>query len=234
MIQNNRKVYILEAIHLIMIKGTNKYKALVESLQGYYTVQTLAERLKIERTKAIYVIHRLRKLGVVKTTYGADKKRGYYISLRNKQKGVTYLEEFNENMPNAAFKIGNDENYFVHGRKLRAEELLIYALKKNKIRYIISALFLFRKIEDWSFLYKLAKKENLLRQISALYMVACIFVKKVRRMPKRFRKLVSPKKNEKYAYIVSPYNSDDFKDIERKCKIYIPLNRADLQEYTYL
>ena len=137
-------------------------------------------------------------------------------------------------MPNASLRISDKEDYFVHGRKIRAEDELIYALKKGTVRYVISSLFLFRKIEDWSYLYRLAKKEDLTRQISALYEVARIFIKKVRKMSKRFRRLTTPKKNDKYLFVIKGFNSDDFEEIEKKWKVYIPLNRADLEEYKLL
>ena len=61
-----------------MIKGSNKYEKIAESLYGLYTLETLAERLKINKVKAVYVIHRLRKLGLVKTIYGAGNKPGHF------------------------------------------------------------------------------------------------------------------------------------------------------------
>ena len=211
-----------------------KYINILGIIEGTRTIDDVQEKLNIDRSKAIYILYRLRKLGYIRTKYLPNKKRIYSISLLNKQNRVSYLESFNNNMPNASLKINDTDDYFVYGRKLKAEDELIYALKKNTIRYIISSLFLFRKIEDWSYLYRLAKKENLTRQISALYDVARIFIRKVCRMPKRFRRYTSPKKNEKYIYIVSGFNSDDFKDIEKKWKVYIPLNSSDLWEYRIL
>jgi len=211
-----------------------KYINILGIIEGTRTIDDVQEKLNIDRSKAIYILYKLRKLGYIRTKYLPNKKRIYSISLLNKQNRVSYLESFNNNMPNASLKINDTENYFVYGRKLKAEDELIYALKKSKIRYVISSLFLFRKIKDWSYLYRLAKKENLTRQISALYDVARIFIRKVRKMPKRFRRYATPKKNEKYVSIVSGFNSDDFKDIEKKWKVYIPLNSADLWEYRIL
>jgi len=211
-----------------------KYNTIIKVIEGTRTIDDVQEKLKIDRSKAIYLLHRLRRLGYIRTTYLPNKKRIYSISLLNKQNGISYLDSFNKNMPNASLKISDDKDYFVHGRKLKAEDELLYALKKRTIRYILSSLFLFRKIEDWSYLYNLAKKENLARQISALYDVARIFIKKVRKMPKRFRRLTTPQKNESYVSIVNGFHSNDFKNIEKKWKVYIPLNRADLEEYTYL
>lgn len=228
----NRKVYILKAIHLSMIKGTNKYEKLVESLQGIYTLETLADRLKINKSKAIYVIHRLRKLGFVKTSYGASKKRLYDLSLRNKQKGVSYTTKINEASQNPAIKIALSNPYYVYDRIPSYEEALIYAIKQRDVRYIIASLALFRRISNWSLLYRLAKKEDLIREVAALYGISRLIVAKVRRMPKRFKTLATPKKSDKFKYIIEGFDSDDFKDIEKRWKIYIPLNRADLEEYS--
>src|SRR3989338_9462274 len=203
-----------------------RYDNIITIIEGTRTIDDVREKLKIDRSKAIYLLHRLRRLGYIRTTYLPNKKRIYSISLLNKQNGISYLDSFNKNMPNASLKISDDKDYFVHGRRLKAEDELLYALKKRTIRYILSSLFLFRKIEDWSYLYNLAKKENLARQISALYDVARIFIKKVRKMPKRFRRLTTPQKNESYVSIVNGFHSNDFKNIEKKWKVYIPLNRA--------
>ena len=211
-----------------------EYKNVLDVIEGTWSIDSVQHKLKIDKAKAIYLLHRLRKLGYIRTNYLPNKKRIYSISLLNKQNGISYLESFNQNMPNPSLRISDTEDYFVHGRKIKAEDQLIYALKKDSVRFIISSLFLFRKIEDWSYLYRLAKKENLTRQISALYEVARIFIKKVRRMPLRFRRLTTPKKEDRYLFIVKRFNSDDFKDIEKKWKVYIPLNRADLWEYRIL
>jgi DNA-binding MarR family transcriptional regulator len=216
-----------------MIKGTNKYEKLAESLQGIYTLGTLAEKLKVNRSKAIYVIHRLRKLGVVKTNYGAKKKRIYYISLKNKQRGISYTERINGVSPSVSYAIVVPvDAYYVHGRMPSYEESLIYAIKQRDVRYLIASLILFRKISDWSLLYSLAKKENLVREVCALYEIARRVVRKIKRMPKRFLNLAQKRKTKQFHYIVDRLSSDDFKDIKKRWKVYIPLNRADLEEYT--
>ena len=208
-----------------------KYEPIINAIEGTRMIDDVQEKLKIDRAKAIYLLHRLRKLGYIRTKYLPNKKRVYSITPLNKQEGTSYLEAFNDNMPNPAFKIIDKEDYFVHGRKIKAEDLLTYALKKGTVRYIISSLILFRKIEDWSYLYRLAKEDGLARKISALYEIARMFIRKVRKMPKRFRSLTTPKINDKYLSVVRYLSSDDFKDIEKKWKVYIPLNRADLEEY---
>jgi DNA-binding MarR family transcriptional regulator len=215
-----------------MIKGSNKYEEIAESLQGIYTLDTLADRLKIEKSKAIYVIYRLRKLGFVKTSYGAGKKRLYNISLRNKQKGISYAEKINKASSSYGLKVASSDPYYIHGRVPSYEEALIYAIKQKDVRYLIASLSLFRKISDWSLLYRLAKKEGLIRKVVALYEIARKVVKKVRRIPKRFLHLAQKEKPSQFSYIIYHLSSDDFKDIEKRWKVYIPLNHADLEEYT--
>lgn len=225
---NIRKVYILSLIHLIMIKGDNKYSKLAESLEGMFTIETLSERLKINKTKAIYVIYRLRKINFVKTIYGAKKKRIYYISLRNKQKGISYTDLINKFSP---IKLVDSAPHYVHGETPSYEEVLVYAMKKNSVRYIIASLVLFRKIKDWNLLYRLAKKENLVTQVVALYEVSKKVVRKVKRIPKRFLNYAENQKSKNFVYIIKPISSKDFKNIEKKWKVYIPLNLADLEDY---
>lgn len=211
-----------------MIKGSNKYKALAELLEGIYTIETLCNRLKISKNKAIYVIYRLRKLGFVRTSYGAGKKRLYTISLRNKQKGISYTEKINELSP---IQLASSNPHYIHGRNLSYEEALIYAIKQKDVRYLIASLALFKKISDWGFLYKLAKKQGIIIEVAALYDVSRRTVKKVRKMPKRFLNQAKKKMPKSFKYIVNKLSSDDFKDIEQKYKVYIPLNLSDLEVY---
>ena len=125
-----------------MIKGSNKYKELAESIKGIYTVQTLGKRLKINEKKAIYVIYRLRKLGYVKTSYGQGKKRLYYISMDNLHKRISYTQRINEISP---IKLASSNPYYIYGRIPSIEETLIYAIKQKEVRYIIASLALFKK-----------------------------------------------------------------------------------------
>jgi hypothetical protein len=173
----------------------------------------------------------MRKLGFVKTSYGAGKKRIYRISMDNKQRGISYTDKINETSPSASYALVSSNPYYVHGRVPTYEESLIYAIKQKDVRYTIASLILFRKISDWSSLYKMAKKEKLLPQVVALYEIARKNVRKVRRMPKRFLTLAQKMKTNKFQYIVTHISSDDFKDVEKKWKVYIPLNRSDLEEY---
>lgn len=211
-----------------MIKGSNKYKELAKPLEGIYTLETFCKKLNIDKTKAIYILYRLRQLGFVKTTYNSKKKRLYFISLKNKQKGISYTEVINKISP---IQLASSNPHYIHGRIPSYEETLIYAIKQNEIRYIIASLSLFKKISNWKKLYALAKKEKLVRKLTALYEVSKITVKKIRKMPKRFINSAKSEKTKTFIYIIKPYSSKDFKAIEQKWKVYIPLNISDLEDY---
>ena len=214
------------AIHLGM--KMEEYEKLGVSLEGYYTLETFSERMNVDLRRAIYLLYRLRKLGFVKTSYGSGKKRRYYISLRNKQKGISYTDKINELSP---IQLASSNPYYIHGRTPSYEEALIYAIKQKDIRYIIASLSLFRKINNWGLLYKIAKQEGFICKIAALYDLSRKTVRKVKRMPRRFLNLAINERGKKFVYLVDPYSSDDFKDIEKKWKVYIPLNFDDLEDY---
>jgi hypothetical protein len=205
---------------------------LVKRLEGNHTLGSIIEILnengiKANKEKTVYLIHNLRKKGFVKTKRLSNNKRVYNISFDNMLGGFNYYEIINENSP---IKLAINEDYKIHGKKKILEEALIYALKKNEIRPILASIVLFKKINNWPLLYKLAKKENLQRQIGALYDVARTIIK-TRKMTKRFRNLSLPKNNEKSQYIIKGLKSRDFSNIEKIWKVYIPLNKIDLEDY---
>src|SRR3989338_8634018 len=177
-----------------------KYMKLAQKIEGRWTLDSFSRELGISREKAIYVIHRLRKLGYVKTYYGRNKMRIYYIYLRNQSKKKSYTDAINEVSP---IKLAEWSPDYVYGRKIKYEEVLVYALKK---------------------------KEGVVREIAALYDIARLFLKKLRKMPARFYNLAL-KDRGSFEYIIDKLSSDDFKSIEKKWKVYIPLNASDLSEY---
>jgi len=201
---------------------------IVQKLKGLNTLKMIESALNIDRSTAIYIVHKLRKKGFVKTKYTSDKKRVYYISPRNVLGGTSYTDTINEYSP---LKIMETDQYYVYGKEITAEEALIYAITKKSVRYIIASLSLFRKIDNWSELYKKAKEKNLLREIAALYEVARRVIPKIRKMPKRFKNLAMPKKTDRFKYILDGFRSVNFKDIEKKWKVYVPLNFEDLVDY---
>lgn len=207
-----------------------KTQILMEHLEGFQTIDTIMRDLSVPRQKAIHLIHRLRQAGYVKTFYGKNKMRQYSIGARHKYRRVSYTDIINQYAPVA---VADSSPYYIYGRNPKPEEAIIYALQKGEIRFVIACLALYKRIDTWFFLYYLAKKNGLLRQVSALYDVARLVVRKLRRMPKQFHNFALPKKDDKFIYIIHPFESEDprIKKIEDKWKVKIPLNWSDLDEY---
>ena len=201
---------------------------LAKRIEGFHTVETLEKSLNATRSKIIYLLYRLRKSGYVITKRNSKGKRFYRISPRYAAGGMSYIDVLDKNTP---IKMVSSQVYEIHGKEPSIEETLIYFINKRDIRYIISSLALFRKVRNWSELYHLSKEKNLLREIGALYDVARKILPKLKKMPARFRNFALPKNDAKYKYIVEGFSSNDFKDIEKKWRIYIPLNFVDLSDY---
>lgn len=202
-------------------------RTLLKALGGIHTIDSAADALKTSKKKAIYYVHRLRKLGYVRTKKLSSNKRVYDISFENRLNGTSYYEIINRYSP---VKIAEPEVYRIYGKEPSIEETLVYAIKTKSLRTILASLALFRKISDWNELYRLAKANHTERQVGALYELAKRFMR-VRRMTKRFRNLSLPKKEYLFRYILEGFKSKDFKDIEKAWKIYLPFNKADMEEY---
>lgn len=214
-----------------IIKGEGKRLndfEMLEKIKGVHTLESIITLLEVKRNQAVKIISRLRKKGYVKTKRLYNNRRVYDISFQNRIGGKTYYETLNENSP---IKLMVKESPILYGKEPTPEETLVFALKTQSLRAILSALALFKKMNDWPRLYQLSKPENLQRKIGALYDISRLFMK-TRKMSKRFQNLSLPKKNDPYLDIIAGLSSDDFKDIEKKWKINIPFNKADLEEYS--
>ncbi len=200
---------------------------LLRKLEGIHTIESITDILNVKKEKAIYYVHRLRKHGYVKTKVLSDKKRVYNISFTNKLGGSSYHEIINNNSP---IKLAAKETYKIYGKEISFEETIIYAIKTKSLRTILTALALFKKIDNWTELYRLAKNNHIERQVSALYDLSRKIMK-TRKMTKRFRNNSLPEKENKYRYVIEGLKSKDFKDIEKIWKIYLPFNKKDLEAY---
>jgi len=204
-----------------------KTQELLTKISGIQTIKSIVITLNITKNKAIYYVYKLRKAGYVNTKYDKDKQRIYYISAENKLGGSSYIEVLNKNSP---IKLASSEVYKIYGQNISIEETLVYAIKTKNPRYILASLALFKKISNWHKLYCLAKKNNVLREICALYDLSLKIIRKVKKMPKKFKNNSLPKDNN-YKYIIPELKSRDYKEIEKKWLIYIPFNKIDLEEY---
>lgn len=200
---------------------------LLPKLAGIQTIESIMDILKINRRMAIYYIHSLRKKGYVKTKRLSSNKRVYHVSIENKLGGKSYYDFINQYSP---IKISTPVIHKIYGKEPSMEETLIYAIKTKSLRTILASLALFKKISNWGELYHLAKENHLERQVGALYDLARQIIR-VRKMTRRFRNNSLPKKKYKFDYIIQGLNSNDFKNIEKVWKIYLPFNKKDLEEY---
>ena len=223
----NRKVYILKAIHLTVMTKINSLE-LAQELKGLNTIKMIESTLNVDRARAIYIVYKLRKKGFVETKYQSNRTRVYHISPQNALGGTSYIDIINTYSP---LKLLATEIHKIYGRETSIEETLVYAIDRKSVRYIIASLALFRKVKNWSELYKRAKEKDLIREVVALYEVSRLVVSKVKRMPQRFKTLAKPKKGDTCKYIIRGLDSTDFKNTEQRWKVYIPLNYSDLTDY---
>lgn len=201
---------------------------LMNKISGVQTIESIKSVLKIDRARAIYLVYKLRKKGYVITKQDPDNIRIYYIAQENALGGTSYIDIINKYSP---IKLTSSEVYKIYGRKVSIEETIVYAVKTRRLRYILSALALFRKIENWSELYRLAKKNDLVREIGALYSLVEIILPKVKKMPKLYLAHGLPAKDEHFRYVIPLLSSTDFKEIENKWRVHLPFNNSDLGGY---
>lgn len=191
-------------------------------LKGTQTIKSVMTLLSINRTMAIYYIHRLRKEGYVKTQY-KQNQRIYNISKTHSFGGSNFYDVLSENSP---IKLVPSEDYILHGKPI-FEEMLIYAINTKKFRIILASLSLFKKISNWKLLYRLAKYDQLTNQICALYDLSKQLFR-VKKMSLRFKKHCLKQHKE---HIIPGLNSKDFKEIETRWNVFLPFNKVDLEEY---
>jgi len=204
-----------------------KKSELIKELAGIQTIPSVMDILKVDKKKAIYYLHRLRKEGYVKTRRQSNNRRVYNISLDNKLGGKSYYEIINQHSP---VKISTPVIYRIYGKEPSLEETLVYAIKTKSLRTILASLALFKKMSDWVELYHLAKENHIERQVGALYDLARQIMK-VRKISPKFRSSALPKGKYKFEYVVPGLKSKDFMGIEKIWKIYLPFNKKDLEEY---
>lgn len=134
---------------------TMKTQDIINRINGIQTIESIKSALKINNTRAIYLIYRLRKKGYVTTKQGPNHTRIYNISIENALGGASYIDIINKYSP---IKLSSSEVYKIYGREISIEETIIFALKTRKLRYVLASLALFKKIKNWNELYRLAKK----------------------------------------------------------------------------
>ena len=201
---------------------------LIKKVNGVQTIESIKNALNVDRTRAIYLIYRLRKEGYVITKQDSNNSRIYFISKQNRLGGTSYIDIINENSP---IKLSPSEVYKIYGRNVSIEETIIYALKTHRFRYILASLGLYKKIKNWGELYRLAKKNNLVREVGALYSLIMVVIPRVKKMNKIFEYHAALKNEHEYKYIIPNLKSKYFASIEEKWRVFIPFSIEDLTGY---
>lgn len=204
------------------------YSKLAKTLEGLQTVESIAKIINVNKRTAINYIYELRKLGLAETFYGKRKIRMYKIrSIKKPETGYPGLYETINKY--SKVKIIPSQEHRIHDYELTVEEAIVRAIKSGSFRLVLASLGLFAKVENWSLLNKLAKKERITRKIGALYDIARTTIR-VRKMDKRTRASLL-KGKVKSKYIINRLRSKQFLDIEKLWRVYVPFNRADLEVY---
>src|SRR3989338_6447968 len=104
---------------------------LLKKLEGIHTLQSAMSILNVNKQKATYYIHRLRKAGYVKTARSANSMRIYSISFENKLGGTSYEELLNKASP---VKLATAITHRIYGKTPTPEEIVVHAVKSKSLR----------------------------------------------------------------------------------------------------
>jgi hypothetical protein len=195
--------------------------------EGLYTLESFSRAEGIKKETAVLYLHELRKRGFVRTMRGRGGGRIYDISSLSLRKmgSEGFYDVLNRNSP---LKIREPFEHRVYGREMTIEEVIIEALKTRRSRIILASLGLFRKVRNWSMLYKLAKKEGLERHAGALYSMSRRLFRMKSMDDRILRRMKEARAKDKF--MIQGLRSDDFQDIEREWGVYIPFNKSDLEK----
>lgn len=186
-------------------------------------VSTISKELGINRRTAINYISKLRKKGYVKTTGGRNIRM--YDIRPYKEPEIGYPGLYDTINKYSPIKLAASYKHIIYGKKLSIEEAIIRAIKTESYRAVIAILPLFNKVRDWSYLYKLAKKEDVRNIVGALYDLAKTEVR-VKKMDKRIRNRLL--EDRKKRYLMLRVKAKQYKEISKRWNVEIPFTKGDL------
>jgi len=203
-------------------------KNITKKLEGLQTVSTIAKKLNVSDRTAVNYAWRLRKNGYLTSRGGGRNIKIYHISLLGfkKKEGYSLYDLINKY---SRVKLGTQQDYIIHSKKEPTpEEILVRAVSSDGFRLMLASLELFNKIKNWSELRKFAEEYNIGRNIGALYDVTRKFIR-VKKMDERTRKALLKSNGKKFLFY--GIKSKNFQDIEKKWRVFIPLNKQDMEIY---
>ena len=151
--------------------------------EGKYTIETFAKESNITRQSALNKLTKLKKLGLASVSGGGKQKRIYTISNLPKKRTNGFYDLVNRYSPE---KLQPRFAHYVTG-KYTAERAIIDGIRIEDARTMQATSHLFRHVEDWKLLFRLARKHNLEKAVIKLYKKASKTTK-TKRMPKRYMK----------------------------------------------
>ncbi len=212
-----------------MKKSDVKLFSIAKKLSGLQTASTISKNLGVEKRTAVNYAWRLRKEGYLTSTGGGRSIKFYRISpLKFKgKKGYSLYGLINKY---SRVKLNTSKDYIIHAkREPPPEEILVRAISSNEYRLMIASLALFNKINNWSNLRILAEEYKIGRNVGALYDVARKFIR-VRRMDEKTRKALLKSNGKKFLFGYK-IKSKNFQDIEKRWRVFIPINKHDMEIY---
>lgn len=145
-----------------------------------HTIETFAKKYNLTRQSALNKLSKLKKENFALVSGG--KKRIYTISNLKQKPTNGFYDVINKYSPE---KLVPKYKHYVYGN-YSIQKAIIDGLKTNDIRTKNATMHLFRHITDWKNLFKLAKQENLTKELYDLYKLARQKVK-CKTMPKRYQ-----------------------------------------------
>ena len=211
-----------------MKKNDVKLFEIAKKLRGLQTVSTISKIFNVKKRTAINYTWKLRKAGYLTSTGGGKNIKLYRISPLKfkKREGYSLYGLVNKH---SRVKLNTAEDYIIHSKKEPPpEEILVRAIASKEFRLMLASFELFNKIKSWSRLKKLSEKYHVGRNVGALYDVTKRFIR-VKRMDERTRKALLKSNGKKFLFY--RVKSKSFRDIEKKWKVFIPLNKQDMEIY---
>jgi len=198
---------------------------ILRKIEGLQTIELVAEKLGLNRQSAINLMSKLKKERHVTVSGGGRRKRLYKVTLwRQLPRERGMFDIINKYSPN--FQVNEWFDHQVHG-VYTEEDALIDAIKTKSFRLVLASLRLFAHIRDWRKLYRLAKQEDLVQEVGALYDVARQMYRS-EKIPGYFR-VYSPRTRK---YIIRDYRHVNPKHygIEKKWNVGLPFKEGDLNK----
>ena len=190
-------------------------------LEGLQTIDTVMNILNIKRQSALNLLSKLKKQQHL-TTKSQGHHRIYKITMRKQRKRHPGMFDIvNKHSPH--MKLNEWYDHQVHG-KYTEEDALVDAIKTKSFRAILASLHLFKHIKDWKRLYKRAQENDCWQQVGALYEVAKLHYR-VHRIPKNY----TFNKSKTWKQITKLKNKNNFPEIQKRYKVYIPFNIYDIR-----